>query len=569
MISRIILIVLLLAGVDALGQKEKFQINGSGRAYYFANELDIDESLDSITTRKANYGHTLLDLGVSVFPNKNTEVNGMFRVRNELGGFWGGGTSFEVRQLSLKGVAGNVVKYELGDIDVQLTPYTLFNFQEEGIVNEADAFSVRRDIVHYDMFYIDNSWRMQGAKTRFALKFNKLIEEIDVFSFITRQRPAGATPERAFGGGSIRIRQSKNLTVGFNSVNNFDLTQTIADSIRHRNGVHTADVVYSLASGETRNLWLKGESGMSSTLYENYSDAQAPDDSMSDWFYDVSITSENKDKGLSIQLGYKDVGADFFSPGAQTRRIDFSRFPGLYQQITNDASGRPLSYTDVISGNSENSFRISEQLVPYFAAYSNSNPYGDATPNRRGAYVNLAREDSVKFRSTFINAAYTQQSRGTGTEKKKNFILVEAGTDVYLNDYLGWENDFKLDLGVRFENTLRSGEEFEKVDLNSLLIDLGMTCEFAENLDLLFGAKLWTVSGNAFINERNRFNAIQDFDIVEYDFTENTVAGGLRYRFSENNMLTAQYQIFNIEHQDDDVADYGISQFTILFNMKF
>ncbi|MFK7757184.1 MAG: hypothetical protein AB8B53_09665 [Flavobacteriales bacterium] len=568
MISRIILIVLVLAGVDAIAQKEKFQINGSGRAYYFANELNIDESLDSITTRKANYGHTLLDLGVSVFPNKNTEVNGTFRIRNELGAFWGGGTTFEVRQLSLKGVAGNVVKYELGDIDVQLTPYTLFNFQEEGVVNESDAFSVRRDIVHYDMFYIDNSWRMQGAKTRFALKFNKLIKEIDVFSFITRQRPAGPTPERAFGGGSLRIRQSDNLTFGFNSVNNFDLTETIADSIRHRNGVHTADVVYRLKSGDSKSVWLKGETGMSSTLYENYSDELAPD-AMSDWFYDFSLTGENSDKGLTVQLGYKDVGADFFSPGAQTKRIDYSRFPGLYQQITNDASGRPLSYTDVISGNSENSFQISEELVPYFAAYNNSNPYGDATSNRRGAYLNLDRKDSTGFRTTFLNAAFTQQSRGTGTDNKKNFILVEAGTDVYLNDYLGWKNDFKLDLGVRFENTLRSGEEFEEVDLNSLLIDLGMTCEFAENLDLLFGAKLWTVSGNAFVNERNRFNAIEDFDIVNYDFTENTLAGGLRYRFSENNMLTAQYQVFNIEHQDEDIADYGISQFTILFNMKF
>ena len=60
----------------------------------------------------------------------------MFRIRNELGGFWGGGVSFNVRQLTLKGVAGNKVKYEVGDIDLKMTPYTLFNNLEEGVIKE-------------------------------------------------------------------------------------------------------------------------------------------------------------------------------------------------------------------------------------------------------------------------------------------------------------------------------------------------------------------------------------------------------------------------------------------------
>ena len=64
-------------------QNEKFQINGSAWSYLFSNELQIDNSLDSITPRKSNYGHNLLDLGISVFPNAETEVIGIFRIRNE------------------------------------------------------------------------------------------------------------------------------------------------------------------------------------------------------------------------------------------------------------------------------------------------------------------------------------------------------------------------------------------------------------------------------------------------------------------------------------------------------
>ena len=72
---KIVFILLIVLTNFAFGQQKKFQINGAARAYLFSNELNIDESLDSITTRKANYGHTLLDLGVSIFPNKNGYLN--------------------------------------------------------------------------------------------------------------------------------------------------------------------------------------------------------------------------------------------------------------------------------------------------------------------------------------------------------------------------------------------------------------------------------------------------------------------------------------------------------------
>ncbi len=567
--KRILLIIAVIGlTLSAEAQNKKFQINGAARTYIFANELDIDNDLDSITTRKSNYGHALLDLGVSIYPNKNTEVIGMFRIRNELGGFWGGGTSFNVRQLTLKGVAGNVVRYELGDIDVSMTPYTVWNFQEEGIVNEADAFRIRRDVVHYDLFYMHNTWRMQGAKAEFGLNFNKGIKGIDFFSFITRQRAAELEPERLYGGGTIKIRQSDRLSLSLNSVSNFDLTETIADSLRYRNGVHTAGLNYWIKNNSESALGIHAEGGISSVLYENYTDPTTPEQ-FSDWFIDVKLKGALKAKRLSYELGFKDVGAQFLSPGAQTQRVNYGRFPAVYQQIKNDASGRPLSYTDVISGNAENSIRISEQLLPYNAAYNNTTPYGVATPNRRGVYGQLIRKDSTKLENAFLNVGVYQQSVGTGSLNSKMFMVTEAGADVALNDFIGYKRDLKLQLGVRYESTNRAGEEFEELALQSTLIDLGLSYEFADKLNLLLGAKLWSVSGNEFINERDRFNTLVDFDVVEFDFTENTLAGGLSYKFNENNVLTGQYQMFNIEHADEAIADYGINQFTLLFNMKF
>ena len=48
---------------------------------------------------KINRWYALLDLGIKINPNSKTEILGMFRINNKFGGFWGGGVSFDVRQL--------------------------------------------------------------------------------------------------------------------------------------------------------------------------------------------------------------------------------------------------------------------------------------------------------------------------------------------------------------------------------------------------------------------------------------------------------------------------------------
>ena len=127
----------------------------------------------------------------------------------------------------------------------------------------------------------------------------------------------------------------------------------------------------------------------------------------------------------------------------------------------------------------------------------------------------------------------------------------------------------KLDLGVRFESTTRGGEDYEKVDLKSTLLEAGLTLEFVENFDLLIGAKLWSFNGNEYLTDRNNYNTVIDFYTLDYNFTENTIATGLRYRFSDETSLSAQYQAYKLDDKNEGGIDYGISQFNILYNMIF
>lgn len=563
--------LICLSATPLLAQNKKFQINGDARGYLFAKKLDIDPTLDSITPKSANYGHTLIDLGFSIFPNDNTEIISSFRIRNELGGFWGAGVSFNVRQLTLRGVAGGIVKYELGDIDLKMTPYTLWNSHEEGAVNEAEIFSLRRKVMHYDMFYMpDNTWRMQGAQVKFGLKFNKGIQGIDFSGFITRQRPTdGITiPERLYGGGTMTIRQSENLSFSLNSINLFDLTETINDSIRYTNNITTFSGNYLAPLNDKMKFGMVAEGGTSNVQYRNYVNPLAPA-KQEDWFFDAAMQFKLTKQNLHIKLGYKDVGADFFSPGSQTKRVNFNAFPGVYQQFTNAAIGRALNITDIINHNAQYSYQISDRLMAYNVAYDNVTPYGLATPNRAGTYLNAERQDSVKFTRSFVNIGRFQETRGMGTNQKKSFLTMAGGTNIAINDFFSWKRKIVVNLGVRHDITNRGGEAFETINFASTLVDLGLSFNIIDKLDFLVGMKYFQAKGNEFITERNVFNTVNDFRPVNIDFTETTSALGLRYKFTEQNQLLINFQQHNINFRSGLGTNYGISQFNILYTLTF
>ena len=98
-------------------------------------------------------GYALIDLGVNILPNKNTEILGMIRIKNQLGGFYGAGVTFDVRQLYVKGIISNVVRYQLGDINYKLTPFTFYNNDYDDLMQHPQVFNIQKDIVNYETFY--------------------------------------------------------------------------------------------------------------------------------------------------------------------------------------------------------------------------------------------------------------------------------------------------------------------------------------------------------------------------------------------------------------------------------
>ena len=68
---------------------------------------------------------------------------------------------------------------------------------------------------------------------------------------------------------------------------------------------------------------------------------------------------------------------------------------------------------------------------------------------------------------------------------------------------------------------------------------------------------------------RNFYNQIIDFEPIKINFTERILACGLQYDFGQGNALSLQYQNFIITDNTFNNINYGISEFVILFSLKF
>jgi hypothetical protein len=195
--KQIILITLLLSiqwNLSAQVSTKKVEFVGAARSEMSGFSLSQDKVIDTVTPGKRSDGYALIDLGFKINPNSSTEILGMIRIKNAFGGFWGAGVNFDVRQLYVRGVIANAVRYQLGNIDYKLTPYTFYNHNPDQLLELNGIQKIKQDIVNYETFYNNNNtWRQQGAAIDFGLTFKKYIQEMKVNGFITRLNSAITT----------------------------------------------------------------------------------------------------------------------------------------------------------------------------------------------------------------------------------------------------------------------------------------------------------------------------------------------------------------------------------------
>jgi hypothetical protein len=563
-----IILFIILAFLNAEAQiDKKVSFIGSARSLLKTNILDVNDTLpDTVSVKKNNGGYALMDMGVMIKPNNHTEILGMFRIRNEYGGFWGSGVSFDVRQLWLKGVVGNAVRYQLGDINLKQTPFTLYNHHADQIDSLPSVFDLQRNIVSYERFYMkNNTWRMQGANVDFGFTFSKLIKEVNFSGLITRLAATNfsTTPDRLMSGASMQVVQSKAFQIGYNINSTFDVLGTIADSNMFKNTIHTIDwkcIKYI----KLNPLSLNGEVGRSKYYYTK--DTLAPN--LKDYFVHANLQYNIVKWNLKIQVGYLNVGADFRSIGAQSKDINYAAQPTYFNRYTNAQSIRPFTLFDVIGNENIYNRTITPTLMGTNAVFNNIMPYGMATNNRNGAYVKL----NYKTKNDIaINAEYYKldEIRGQGTFALKHFDMLKVYANIPVNRLVGLSKKINIQAGMNLQNTHRkSSEAIENIDLTSIQWNAGFKVELFKDFDFIAGYIQQNTSGNEFTTDRNTYQQIIYFNIANYKLKQEIMAAGVRYNFGAKTYLCLLYQQSKYTDKAGNNASFGMNQYGVIYNIS-
>jgi len=553
--------LLLMTSFSFCQEDKKIQYVGGARSQIYNS--NFVSSGDTTTPPKSSGGYALIDLGVKIKPNSNTEILGMMRIRNDFGGFWGAGVSFDVRQLYLRGVAANILRYQIGNIDYKLTPYTFYNHNSDALTRSGGVMKIKEDIINYESFYKKNSWRQQGASVNFIIESPKVVDDIEFKGFITRLNPSNSSTilDQAFGGGSVIFSKKNFLKVGFNHSNIFDVKGTGIDSNIYNNNV--SSITYNIFHQKKKyKIGLEGESGMSYLSYGEYINEK-----YEDYFLNFRGYLKSLNDQFNFYLGFMDNGPDFRSFGAQSKRIDFNQDNNFYKRYSNDQILRPLSMYDLYNDPNLYKNGITTGEMMYNPSFSNVLPYGITTFNRRGIYYSTSIKDINQVVEVSHQTYLLSEIRGQGTTNLKKFIKSDLNIDFNINKVLKLKRTFKTSVGAVYQKTDRSGDfDFQKVDLSSLILNLCIEKEVLKDFFLISNFFLIQSNGTDQLPDRDKFGKILNYKEYSVNGEEYTLSAGVRFDFSQKIYLAAFYELNTNRF---NAIPYTYNQASIFYVMKF
>jgi|TARA_B100000959_G_scaffold285711_1_gene361392 hypothetical protein len=544
--------------------KSKLWYDGNARVIFNRDVLEGTlKETDTVSTRSNGGGSTILDLGFHYTPVDDIEIFSEVRLKNDFGGMWGNKNFVELRRLSAKGVINNKIAFSFGDIYLKQTKFTLYNYEQELSEYEPSVFKFYRDFVNYENYYQSNYWRLQGIQTNFSYNMYNFIEQLDFDAFATRIRGLEwlGKPELLMLGGSAVVTLSNKINLGSHYVNTFEVLSSSNGTVAYYNPVFNTQLSYS---GSLKDIPYKVllEGGFSKRGWDG--DSLAPE--IKGNFTKVTIHAKGK-KG-EINIGFRYVDTDFRSIGAQTRRIEYNNTTTTYPYYSNDYTQRKVSLLDMMSDPNLYNQNLSTSLMTYNPMYSSVSPYGDATPNRIGLTAEIDNLDITNFLSTKVQTQYFSEIIGQGTTHKRSFNRSALHSLLFLDKILSLNKSIILEGSINLETVKRDGDDFEKIDFNSILYSGSISYELIKNLKIIAGAKVFYVEGNEFLAERDMYDQINDYSNNIYDSKETILIGGLQHHFTDDIYFTMQYNQFNVLDKTNTHDEFSLGRLIFMFNMN-
>lgn len=514
---------------------------------------------DTVSENRNTSGVTLFDLGVHIQPTDYFKATSIVRLRNEFGAFFGQGSSVELRQLKLEGLIAKSIKYELGDIDIRMTPFTVFNHEDSSFF-ESSLFSLRKDVANYENLNESSFWRLQGAKAKAILFWgdSSAVSEVGVFGVRSREA-IDTIPNRFLVGGSV-LNQYKGLGLGLNYVRFFEQKDVESQEASYANDVMSTSLSLKKETSAYAINW-NSEAGIS--LFDRVL-ATGTKRNTNDGFLLSGLEGKLKKAGLKAGVKYRYVGPNFYSAAAQTLRIDNTAESALFTYQSQGTVIRDQLLLDRFSGQNYYNGLLSPSLMMYLPQYGNVLPYGEATPNRQGITASLSYKTSNNSFQLLAEGHFLQEVAG---RYGRNLSQYKLGALLRLDSLLNFKK--ALVLKSAFRNEMTSSTVDEAIDFTTNLLDLGAQIEVIKHFSLLLGWKYLGIEGTEYLIQYNTLNEAETAQLTTWDEQQQWLAWGIQFDFSSKSFFTLHGNYMLFQNTLDGSSDYNINQYYLNYTLRF
>lgn len=544
---------------------QNVSFSGYGRAVTGNERLggEITQG-DTSNANRSMSGYTLFDMGVVFQPYHHFKAHAIVRIRNEFGVFWGEGASLSIRQLRFEGVVAKVLRYEVGDIDLKMSPFTLHvpNMFWDNAIPE--IFAIRQDIQNYENFVNDHQRRMQGVSVFSVLKTDDHNHRLGIKTLAVRNPPdVIASENRLMLGATADYHWKEKTNLRMNVIHHFQLPDTLEQGdISHTIG--TLEYEQELLKSKKIAVHFSGESGVSAHRVV---------------FTDESIEKNNghftrnsikikKAKTLQAEASFSRVSPEFYSPGAQTSLFNYYQPTAVFPIYSNDYLLRKPGLFDFFTQENLYNRNIRTNLWPYFPTYNNIFPYGEATPNRQGVFLKALLRDKAMLGDLHLEVF--QGAEVEAIASKRNFTMYRAAVEVDLGRLSGWNKHLRFTSDFRRQITTRAAAENEQgIDLQTTFMCIGLDLELLPNLYCLNGYLSNSYKGNEQMPLRDLFNTVYGYENIDLEGKETIYSSGLQYKFSSGSFFTLQVFLSKDTDTIANETNISIRQLYLNFTAKF
>ena len=434
-----------------------------------------------------------------------------------------------------------------------------------------------RDIIHYENFYTENRWRLQGIQTDFSFEFDRYIRSLSFDFFVTRPSGSRQINETSYSsdlllsGGSVFSEINKRLILSGNYVNFFEVASSGTKNISVRNPVYDMSLLHyygnekylieqKLQTGFSKRYWLHSE------LENGRSDSISNDNQ--GMYFEFDNKYIKKDSTLLLTLGYRYVDPNFRSAGAQTRRLDYATSNTIYPIYTNMSLIRPPSVFDLVSDDRLYNQELSSILMVFNPIYSNVLPYADATPNRTGAYLNARIKNKNKVFLAKINTGFLKEVIGQGTTEKRQFGTLKGAIKINFHRCINWNKKISFSASSESELTRRGGEAVSAINLFSHQMNVSVNAELVKKFFIQTSYKQLNANGNEFLTQRDNYGKITYYTSTQIDQKDHMLSFGMLYKFRENVYANLHYNWWGTNFTEQPYLDYKYNRLILILSIE-